>query len=467
MKYARRITLGLFIIIISISLGFNIYFVKLKKDPSFNIFNLGGIYFDISLIENEEIRQKISNFIKLYDNNIYIDIIETKDNPIAKFYAFCGILNKKPDAVPQYLEKLLFNAAKVNIILPDGTKIGNTELGYAILLLLQGNDNSLIKDLGEKFYTENSEAFYNAYKSPNAQNNSIFKLELLNLISTHDSNLSEKIVDEFLASTSIEDLSKENKKDISYLLSAYNGNHRGDLLDEFLQDKNETVLYNTLDAINSRDKKTTKRLVKLFYKNIDFKVLKLALKKYCMLEKEECFEQVSKFMKVITDDEIRLTCLELIADYCDEDTYKFLIKYLGNTYSTEINLAALKAIIKTTYNAAPADVIKTMNYVLRRGKEELALYTIDFIIDNYITANSATVLYRLRKKENQTFKMKAIKYVKHFNLRTGYPLIADLSDDDNEEISEAAGKFLDEVDFDISMLTADMEDDGSTDTSNE
>ena len=444
MKYVKRIFLFLFIIILFVSLLFNIIIINSKKIPQLNMFKLDAIYFDLSLINDRDKADQIYEFINSNNNALFSNVINQKENPIAQFYAFCGYMKGNQKKAIKYLDTLLLSQKKVNIIIDKKNKKINYELGFAFLKLIKEFPEQLISSPIKDFFLEIEDALLKAYKSPMVENNQEYKKELLALISNSTPNLSKVVLGDLLKGKSIKDMPFNDKIEFSYILPSLPSDERSRVIKIFLTENNKQILLNTLNSIDENDSSTAAELIlRLFYKKKSIEVTQLAVEKYALILKKESLEQIENFMRVIKNKNVILICLEQIMRYGDDTDYEFLKRYLMESYSEEINLAALKAIIETTYKHNTEDVLNTMSFILRKSKKEaLALYAVRFHMENSIKTNYGSVLYRLRQKESKDMKNIAIKYIDHFNLKSGISLLEELSNEPDIEIQEKANKLL-------------------------
>ena len=91
-KHRRLFLLIIFISIFFISIYINIYLTRTKNLPSSTIFDLNGVYFDFSLIDNDSKGIQLKEYIDSKNLAYYSNIILQKDNPIGQFYSLCGYL---------------------------------------------------------------------------------------------------------------------------------------------------------------------------------------------------------------------------------------------------------------------------------------------------------------------------------------------------------------------------------------
>lgn len=443
MKYLKYFSLFIFIIVLIFSLLLNIYIVKAKNIPEEGIFALDGVYFDLSLIENKNIADEINKFIESNNSRTYVSLIKQKNNPIAQFYSFAALMRTNQKRASKHLGNLLLSEKKVNIFFSENDFSENNDLGYAILSLLNRAPENITAVPVDDFYDNMGRVLTKAYESNLINENPEYKEELLSVITKNVPELSKKIFGELVEIESLNNMTEQDKLELSFVLNSIAPGVRKKAIEMFLIEDNEQILLNALKAINSEDPRVySSQILKIFYKRKSTEITKVAVEKYALLLEENSIQQIQNFMRVIQNREIITTGLDQIKTYGNIESYEFLKMYLGNVYSADVNLSALKAIIKISYESNPEDVLNTMAFILRNGKLKVAEYAIRFHIDNNIKANYGIVFYRLRKKENNAMKRLAIEYIDIYNLKAGYNLLKELSKDPNYEIRSKANKIL-------------------------
>ena len=142
----RKAFLVIFILLSLSALYLNIEYAKTKNASSSMLFSsLNGIYFDTSLIENTQTRDATIKFIKTSNQPNLLTAIKNSKDPIGQFYALVALLNSSPLTAVEHIESLLLSQQKVNIIIDKNNKIQNSTLGYATLLVINRQPDSLLK----------------------------------------------------------------------------------------------------------------------------------------------------------------------------------------------------------------------------------------------------------------------------------------------------------------------------------
>jgi len=448
MKLMKNITLFFYIIVLTIAFGMNMYYINSKGTPSNLLsFKLNAIYFDLSLIEDNSSMEKVQNFINSSNVNLINNIINKNEDPIGQFYAFCSFIRYNKTSAINNLENLLTSQQKVNIVVDKNTKILNTDLGHAILLLITKTPEKLITKLDDNFFNQISPILLNAYKSKINKLNKNYKRELVYLIANKAPLIISEITKDIINTKPISVMNDNEKLELSLMLPAFNKTEKEKIYVVFLNETNEQILINTLNSINKDDFLYYADLILTVYKkNISKDVNNLALDKFLLLAiKYKDMARISNFIRSGSQSVI-IAALEKIGDYGDDYFYEFLKPYLQSTYDDKVNLAALKSIFLTTSISKPLDVQRTVNYILvNMDKEMLSYECIKFNLTNNINSNSSAILYRLKKPEsleNKELKEIGLKYIDNFNLAIGIPYLKELTLDSDQGIRTQAQNLL-------------------------
>ena len=192
-KHKRLFFLIIFIFIFIISIYINIYLTRSKNLPSSLIFELKGVYFDFSLIDNNSKAIQLKEYIDSKNIAYYSNIILQKNNPIGQFYSLCGYLKSNQKKSIKYLENLLLSTTKIDIYLNVHEKKLNYPLGFAVLMLIRDFPNDLAGSPANSFYRDIENILFRVYNSNFTENNSEYKKELLSLISEQNTKLFKEI----------------------------------------------------------------------------------------------------------------------------------------------------------------------------------------------------------------------------------------------------------------------------------
>ncbi len=448
MKLMKHITLFFYIIVLTAAFGLNMYYINSKGTPSNLLsFKLNAIYFDLSLIEDNSSMEKVQNFIKSTNVNLVNNMINKNEDPIGQFYAFCSFLRHNKSTAVNHLENLLTSQQKVNIVMDKNTKILNTDLGHAILLLISKTPEKLIAKLDENFFNQISPILLNAYKSKINKLNKSYKRELVYLIAQKAPSLITEITKDLINTKPINEMNDNEKLELSLMLPAFNKTEKEKIYVEFFNSSNEQILINTLNSISKDDfLYYTDLILTVYKKNISRDVNYLALDKFLLLTiKFKDLTRLNNFIRSASQSVI-IIVLEKIGEYGDDNFYEFLKPFLQSTYDDKVNVAALKSIFLTTSASKPLDVQRTINYILvNMDKEMLSYECIKFNLANNINSNSSAILYRLKKPEsleNKELKEIGIKYIDNFNLATGLPYLRELTLDSDQSIRTEAQNLL-------------------------
>lgn len=461
-KHKRLIILILFVFIFFVAIYFNIYLTRSKSLPSSTIFDLNGIYFDFSLIDDSNKATQLKEYVDSKNIAYYSNIILQKDNPIGQFYSFCGYLKTNQKKAIKYLDNLLTSPTKVDIFLNEHDKKLNYPLGFAVLMLIKDFPENLIGLPGMNFYNDIESTLFRVYNSNFTKSNSEYKKELLSIISEKDAKLFKEIFKDEFTLKPINEMTINDKIEYSVILNSLNPGERNELIINFLSEENERILFNTLNSITENDSREIAEIIlKLFYTKKSSEITKLLVEKYALLLKKESLPQIKTFMSVITDYTVIKTCLEQINKYGDDSYYDFLKTYLLQRFPDDINLLALEAIVATTYKTKPEDVLNTMVFLLRKGKEILASYAIQFHIKQKLRANSSIILSRLSLRESENMEKLAIEYIETFNLKSWGPLLIELTNSKYEEVRKKANELIEKMNIDLSANIDNADDDSN------
>lgn len=442
-KYKRMSFLILFIFVFSASLYVNIYFTQKKNLPTLSIFEINGIYFDLSLIENDEKANELKEYLNSKNTAYYSNIIMQKNNPEGQFYSFCGYLKSNPKASIKYLENLLLSTTNVDIFIDSNNKKRDYPLGFAVILLIKNFPKDLTDQPYANFYNDIENILRTAYNSNLSNKNNEYKKELLGLISEKNTALFKELFKDKVILKPAAEMTINEKIDTSAILSSMDEFQKKDYIENFLKEDNERLIFNTLTSITETDSKDIAEMIlRLLYTKKSSEITKLLIEKYALLLKENSLYQIKSFMKVITDYQAITTCLEQIKKYGDNSNYDFLKTYLLQRFPDDINLLALEAIVETTYKSKPEDVLNTMVFLLRKGKEVLAEYAIRFHMKNKLYVNSQIILPRLKLRESENMDKLALEYINYFNLKAGGSLLLELTKSNNEEIQKKANELI-------------------------
>lgn len=445
MRLTKNIVFFLFIILMIVSLLINIVILKSIRniDTSF-LSQIDSIYFIEEGIEFNTLNE-LKFFLRSSQISLFIKVIEEK-NPITKFYSFCALLNSNQKLAIHYLEQLLFDSTNVKII--TDKKEEETTLGYCILLLIKESPEWLVNKQLLNFYTESSKIIYNLYKSDYYSSNSLYKDTLFLLINDKYPEVSQILKKESEIYDDIKNLSIEEKINISRNILTIPERKREKIIQNLLKENNATILLNTIEAINENIKNSEiiDQLYSIILKNITLNITIKAINKFGLLRKKDSIPLIQNYMRLTKNENILKECLKQIQTYGNKETsYEFLKLYLSTPYSPELNLLALETIVITTFKEDPVSVMRTMIFIINKGETLPALYAINFHIINNISYNSQPILVRLNRFENEEMKKLAIKYIDYFKLKEGLPILEQLVNDINLEISEKAKEILEKL----------------------
>jgi hypothetical protein len=446
MKSKSVLLFIVFFLIFVLSLSLNIAFVQNKKIVETTKFTVDSIYFDLSLIEDKTKATEIENFINSKNTGLFLRVINQNNNPASQFYAFCALMKNDQQKAKNNLEKILLNPTKVSIIIDKDNKKNDSYLGYAVLLLLKQAPNNLINVVDNNFFSSSQKVLQKAFQSKIVQNNNEFKTELSYYLKFDKASGSlSSDVAKLINSKQINQMTNDEKLLVSSNINGIPEGMKENIIKNIINDDNQEIIINLLKSINEDAGKNVAYAIQpLISGNYSYEITKLSLEKYCGILKGDSLQTIRDNIYNITSTDLIVFCLNQIEKYGGADNYEFLKNFLKITYPELVNIAALNAIVKTTYKEKPDDVLNTMSFVLRKiDKENLAYIAIKFHIDNNILKNSASVLYRLNQKESLRIKMLGLDYMDKFNIAEGYSFLRELVGDEDQNISARAKKILD------------------------
>lgn len=444
----RKAILVIFILLSLSALYLNIEYAKTKNSSSSMLFSsLNGIYFDTSLIENAQTRDATIKFIKTSNQPNLLTAIKNSKDPIGQFYALVALLNSSPLTAVEHIESLLLSQQKVNIIIDKNNKIQNSTLGYATLLVINRQPDSLLKSkLKDDFFKQLSPALLTAYKSKNKIDKN-YKRELVYLIAQKSQNLLKEISKDIASTKPIEEMNEAEKIELSALLPALNKNEKEKIYNAFLNETNEQILSNTISSITENDSTLlSEKLLSIYNRTTSEDIKKIALDKYFLLaiKNRETGRLLSLMRNGTTN--VIITGLNKIKEIGDDSFYDFLKLFLAPNYEDSVNILALRTILSTCYQTREQDVLRTLNYVLINiDKDPLAIEAIKLSIENKISSNSSAVLYRLKRAEssnNKSLKEIGMSYIETFNVTTAAQYLKELTADSDSEIRAKAENLL-------------------------
>ena len=442
MNDAKNIIFFLFIILMIVALLLNIILLKSGTNIKIDFLaKIDAIYFNEKDL-NPEVLNELKIFLKSNQISMFTRIIED-NNPVFKFYGFCGLLNSNQKLAIRYLEKLLLNQNPVKIV--NNNKEENNTLSFAILLLIKSFPEWLTNKPIASFYNDSANIIYNVYKSDFTSSDPSYKNAILSLINEKYPDVAEVIKKEITVYDDISTLSMEEKINISTNISNLPDDKKEKIVLDLLKENNPVIILNTIKNIDENFKNFSigEELYKIITKNITIDITIEGIKKFSLLRKNNSVLPIQAYMKTTRNEKILSECLNQIAKYGNKETsYEFLKLYLATPYTPELNLLALKTIIATTYKEDPVNVMRTLMFIINKGEILPAIYAIEFHITNNIGYNNQPILARLSRFENDEMKKLTIKYIEYFNVKEGIPLVEQLTNDPNEEISNKAKDLL-------------------------
>ena len=316
----------------------------------------------------------------------------------------------------------------------------------------------LVQKPGPDFYTNIESILFKAYKSKLAEENSDYKRLLLKLIAEKNPGILSDVVKDFFAGKSINGMNEDEKIELSFLIYSLNDIERGKVTKAFLKENNEKILINTLNSIKENDPKELGDAIKaVLIRSKSPDVLTVGIEKYGELLKKDAIETIALIIKDSDNVNVIKSGLNKISRYGDDSNYDLLKLFLALRYPEEINLVALDAIIKTTYKTKPDDVLNTMAFILRKGKESIAFAAVKFFIDKNLYQNSGLILYRLKQRESKEMDKLALEYIDFFKLTESGSLLRNLAQSNDPEIKDKAVKLMQKLNISSVATDADEE----------
>jgi len=418
---------------------------KVKNKP---IVDIKKIYLDLNELTLEE-QEFINSIIEAKDENSYTKFLKDKKNEI-KFYGFAGALKYMPSIAIANLDSMLLSNSPVTLKYQQQDI--NTTLGYVTILLINETPNTFLGEIAQTTFKNMEEKIKELYLTNFSKNtplsamyNSMLKNKFKDIHKefnqTYDLayvNISNKSLEEkLILSKSIETIPQEKKEEVISIL---------------LADSNEQVVFNVLKNMGEKYSKTIANKIKNIFVTNEFlfsqDIRILAIQKYCSILNNEAIHVIEDYMKTLTNFELPITaaCLQEIYNYGNDSSYEFLKTYLELVFPTDINLLALKTIIKTTYSTKPLNVFKTLIFtIVYYPILSVTEYSIRFYISNNIKTDSRLILDRVYKKENNNMKIVGLDYISHFKLIDEIPFVESLLEDGNEAVRNKARSVLEKL----------------------
>ena len=445
MRLVKNVMFFVFLIVIFASLWINIIIVTSQKTTKLDILDtLNGIYFDDSELSSENISE-INELINSNNSITFTKLIRS-NNPIKAFYGFCGFMKGNQKQAMKYLDELIISTKKVDIYVNN--KQVKSILGYAILMLITDFPDNLTNKPIDDFYAMSEKSVEKAYKSQVIKLNAEYNKQLVKLITKKYPSIASKLskttttTTVSVVETDLSSKTLEEKVTISAGLASYKTDIKEKLILQLLNENDSRILANVLNSINAQDTSSVAdALFKKLPSQTNSDTIVLIIKKYAVIMKNNSLPNIQEFMKSnLSSEKILFACLQEIYNYGDENYYEFLKLFLDTRYSEDLNLLGLRTIIQTTYKSNPANVMKTILFIIRYlESEKLAYYSINFCMTNSIPEGAVSVILpRLQKKESVEMKKLAIDYIDKFSLKDGIPLIQELTLDEDVDIQEKA-----------------------------
>lgn len=445
MKIFKNIIFFLFFILMIAALFLNIIIVKSRTTIKIDFLSkFDAIYFNEKDI-NPELINDLKDLLNSNQTSFFTRIIED-NNSIFKFYAFCGLLKSNQKLAIRYLDKLLLNQTPVKIVKND--KKEDSTLGGAILLLIKDFPEWLANKPSSSFYSDSSNIIYNVYKSDIISSNPYYKNTIFSLINEKYPDVKELLKKEITVYDDIKNLSIDEKINISRNISSLPEDKKEKVVMDLLKENNPIILLNTIKSIDEsfKDIGISSQLYNIIITNITLDITIEAINKFALLRKRDSVLTIQGYMKTTKNEKILTECLNQITKYGNKDTsYEFLKLYLAAPYTPELNLLALKTIIATTFKEDPVNVMRTLLFIISKGETLPAIYAIEFHITNSINYNHMLILARFNRFESSDMKRLAIKYIDYFNVKDGIPIIENLVNDENVDISTKAKDLLEKL----------------------
>ena len=435
------------IIFFSVTAIFSALFVNFIVIKSFTmidinfISNMKEIYFDNKDID-ENLYKEISGLLNSGNSNAFKKLLEDVGNPVSQFYGFAGFMKSNKITAIEYLKSGIMESPKKVKIIINKTPL-NTTLGYAILLLLNKNPDWLATQLNDEFIRLTDKIILNIYNKGELSSNPDYKNQLVSMIQNKYPSIASDIINDFVSTKNIFDMSINEKKDVSMLLKMIDDQSRTKIIVSLLKEKDESILLNTLNFINTDDNTTINKMLDDMIQTTSYSdsVKRLLLNKYALTNKGQSLPKLIKFMlQNDTNHSLILEAIQVFEKYGDDSYWAFLTRYLGGQYSVEINNRVLTAITNISWKSNPDNVYSTLIFTIRRSNFSTAILAINFYIKNNISSNQSIILTRLRELDNDDIKKTALKYIEQFNITSATEIIINLSKDGNSEIKNAAIK---------------------------
>jgi len=444
----KNIILFLFLILLFVALLLNIIIINSSKTPKVEFFTeIDGIYLDKSML-NDEMNNKINELIASNNSAVFSQLVKGKD-PTQQFYGFVGFMKSNQKLAINYLGNLLVSSKQV-IILKNSKKIEST-LGYAILLLIEEMPEWLTNKPIDDFYNLTESKILDAYNSSLPKNDSLYNDTLVYLIKGKYPNITKTIFKETLSFDNLKSKTLEEKIKLSSMINSASNLQREQVIIDLLQERNDKISLNVLNAILETDTTlVADEIYQIMKTSLSNEILIISVKKYALIYKNLSVPNLQIFMKGLSPskEQLILTSLEQIYNYGDKNSYDFLKIFLETSYSSNINLYAIKTMIQTTYKTATDNMVKTFLFVIRYYEVELVvLYTINFFTDNNIGGYHELVLSRLDKMSSLDAKSAGLRYIEHFTPKNSLNYLKKLSNDESYDIKSKALQLIDKIEL--------------------
>lgn len=442
MKRNKNIFLFSFIILMVFSLMINIIIINSFTSIDIDVIErFDKIYFNLDELSKED-KDLLLKMINSNNQKLYQALLKNTSNPVSQFYGFAGYMKTSQlSALIPINSDILLSQKRVDIVY-DGQEL-QSNLGYAILLLLNQEPKDLIKTLSPEFIDKTSLVLYDIFTVKIKDRDSLFYNTLIDLLKNKYPEVTKTIVnnilnekyssDKFLNSALIVDFidyfpNDEKEQYISVLLDS----NKTDLIIKGLQkigetDNNDLILQIENLIVNSSNEDIIIDALTVFSSSLE----------------ESSVERVKRTMLQYRSNlKIVKHCLVIMEKYAEATQYEFLTFFLSPQYDS-ISYTALETVINVCYNDRPNNVVKTLAFVVNRVKNiETVKLAINFHIDNNIAENFSLILSRLSNENSEDMKLLAIKYLKAFKNANGSALLNKLSNDSNETIQREAEKLL-------------------------
>ncbi|MBR6199729.1 MAG: hypothetical protein IKQ61_05645 [Spirochaetales bacterium] len=422
----------------------NIFISRPKTNSSYAVLReIKTIYFSEDDFPPEKMLA-FKDFINNKDVTAFTDALNLP-NPIYKFYGLCGLMRLHQKNVPSQLSNLLSNESAV-VTEQNGTRT-DTTLAKATLTLITTLPKWLVGDQSSTFYTDITSSLTDAFGSQYAKNDTDFRNALSSLISAKNPALMKDIYAKLNIEEPYSSKSFDEKLAIIRELDSYDAMKRKNALQNLLAEKHGTLLNGSIAAINENDSpELAEQLDAVMFGKVGESVMLNALNKYVLLSGSKCIDEVQRFMKERAgqNQNLLLSSIAALSEYGTmEDSYDFLKIYLANSYGDAVNEAAIKAIVKTSYDTDPVGVRNTMQFVVNKSNVSAAQYVIQWSIDERNHGYFIKpILDRFRRYENTDMKKLALTFIEFYKCKSGKDIVETLAADSNAEIKETAAKLL-------------------------